>query len=123
MDNAIRSLCVMLSMTRRGFDEGGAPGLLAGACRGLLGALVRPLAYLLETSSHVAESITNAVIGAPEVVPRIRPPRFVSASSPLSTYDESEARARPKTTMLPFHPFFQSCFPPGFNGCRDQESP
>ena len=41
----------------RGYDERGASGLVIGACRGFVGALVKPLAYLLETSSRVADSI------------------------------------------------------------------
>ena len=75
----------------RGYDEQGASGLVIGACRGFVGALVKPVAYLLETSSRVADSITAAVIGVPEIVPRIRPPRYVSQTQPLSTYDQSEA--------------------------------
>lgn len=74
----------------RGYDESGAPGLVAGAFRGFVGALVKPVAYLLETSSRVADSITAAVVGVPEVVPRTRPPRFVSATSALSTYNQNE---------------------------------
>ena len=82
----------------RGYDERGASGLVTGAARGFIGALVKPLAYLLETSSRVADSITAAVVGIPEIVPRIRPPRYVSPTLPLPTYDQSEVR---KIIFLP----------------------
>jgi len=75
---------------RRGYDEGGAPGLVTGAYRGFMGALVKPLAYMLETSARVADNITAMVVGVPEIVPRVRPPRFVSAVQPLPSYDWSE---------------------------------
>lgn len=74
----------------RGYDESGATGLVAGAYRGCMGALLKPLAYMLETSAKVADSITNLVVGVPKIVPRIRPPRYVSPVKPLATYDQSE---------------------------------
>jgi len=55
-----------------------------------MGALVKPLAYMLETSARVADKITAAVVGVPEIVPRVRPPRFVPAVQPLPPYDWSE---------------------------------
>ena len=78
---------------RRGYDESGASGLIAGAYRGLMGALVKPLASLLETSASVAESIRTVVVGAPEVVPRVRPPRYVSPVDPLAPYNWCEVCA------------------------------
>jgi hypothetical protein len=64
--------------------------LVTGAYRGFMGALVKPLAYMLETSARVADNITAMVVGVPEIVPRLRPPRFVSAVQPLPAYDWSE---------------------------------
>ena len=75
---------------QRGADEGGVAGFLTGTYRGLVGALVRPLASLLETSAKVADSIRNVVMGPPATVPRVRPPRYVSAVDPLARYDWSE---------------------------------
>ena len=86
----------------RGYDEGGAPGLVSGAYRGLMGALVRPLAYMLETSAKVAENVTAAVVGVPEIAPRVRPPRFVPAAQPLPPYDWSEVP--PSFSFTRLHP-------------------
>ena len=83
----------------RGYDEGGAPGLVSGAYRGLMGALVRPLAYMLETSAKVAENVTAAVVGVPEIAPRVRPPRFVPAAQALPPYDWSEV---PLSASFPY---------------------
>jgi hypothetical protein len=74
----------------RGADEGGLPGLVGGAARGVLGALVRPLAAVLETSMRVADSIRSAVMGIPPLLPRSRPPRYVAADEPLAPYNWSE---------------------------------
>lgn len=78
-------------MFGRGYDESGTVGLVIGAYKGVVGALVRPLASLLEASAHMADGVCRWVVGAPEVVPRIRPPRHVALVQPLGPYDEMQA--------------------------------
>jgi hypothetical protein len=78
----------------RGADEGGLPGLVRGAARGAVGALVLPLAAVLETSMRVADSIRSAVMGIPPLLPRARPPRHVVSNLPLAPYNWSEVRPR-----------------------------
>lgn len=79
-------------LLRRGYDERGASGLLVGACQGVVGALLKPVASVLETCARVADSFRQVVMGPAEVVPRVRPPRFVSPVNPLAAYDKLEVR-------------------------------
>ena len=85
---------------RRGADEGGLPGFVRGAARGAAGVLIRPLAAGLETSMRVADSIRSAVTGAPPLLPRLRPPRYVPTDAPLQPYSWSEVSAL-RTAHLP----------------------
>ncbi len=66
------------------------PGLLRGASRGAVGALVQPLAFALETSVAVADSLRSAIMGIPPLLPRARPPRHVASDEPLAVYNWSE---------------------------------
>ena len=66
------------------------PGLLRGASRGAAGALVQPLAFALETSVAVADSLRSAIMGIPPLLPRARPPRHVAPDEPLGVYNWSE---------------------------------
>ncbi len=68
------------------------PGLLRGASRGAAGALVQPLAFALETSVAVADSLRSAIMGIPPLLPRARPPRHVAPDEPLAVYNWSEVR-------------------------------
>ena len=80
-----RNLC-------RGMDEGGILGLAVGTYRGVVGALVGPLASILEMMAGTADGVRMLVMGPPAFVPRERPPRFVSRVRPLAPYDRLEAR-------------------------------
>lgn len=77
----------------RGAEQGGVLGLLRGASRGAAGVLVQPLAFALETSVAVADSLRSAIMGIPPLLPRARPPRHVAPEEPLSVYNWSEVRA------------------------------
>ena len=77
----------------RGAEQGGLPGLLRGASRGAAGVLVQPLAFALEASVAVADSLRSAIMGIPPLLPRARPPRHVSPQEPLAVYNWSEVRA------------------------------
>ncbi len=85
----------MVPRENRGADEGGLPGLVRGAARGAVGALVLPLAAVLETSMRVADSIRSAVMGIPPLLPRARPPRHVAPDLPLAPYNWSEVLFQP----------------------------
>ena len=74
----------------RGYDESGASGFLRGAYKGVIGAILSPIVNALETSAGVAERIRDRVIGPPEIVPRLRPPRYVSSIGALDPYDRNE---------------------------------
>ena len=76
----------------RGAEQGGLPGLLRGASRGAASALVQPLAFALEASVAVADSLRSAIMGIPPLLPRARPPRHVSPAEPLAVYNWSEVR-------------------------------
>ena len=76
----------------RGYDESGASGFLRGAYIGVIGFFLSPLVNLLETSADFAERIRDRMIGPPEVVPRLRPPRYVSSVDALAAYDRNEVR-------------------------------
>ena len=76
----------------RGAEQGGVPGLLRGASRGVSGALVQPLAFALEASAGVADSLRGAIMGIPPLLPRARPPRHVAPGEPLAIYNWSEVR-------------------------------
>lgn len=65
----------------------------------MIGALLKPVAGLLETCARVADSFRNIVLGPAEVVPRVRPPRFVSPVDPLASYNKAE---------VPLHHFASS---------------
>ena len=77
----------------RGAEQGGVLGLLRGASRGAAGVLVQPLAFALETSVAVADSLRSAIMGIPPLLPRARPPRHVAPEEPLAVYNWSEVRA------------------------------
>ena len=83
----------MLLRCHRGAEQGGVPGLLRGASRGAAGALVQPLAFALETSVAVADSLRSAIMGIPPMLPRARPPRHVVPGKPLAVYNWSEVGA------------------------------
>ena len=51
---------------------------------------MKPLDSLLDTAARFAESVRTAVMGPAIIAPRIRPPRYVSDSSPLAVYDYYE---------------------------------
>ena len=76
-------------------------GLLRGAFRGLLGALIRPLDGLLDTSARIADAIRIAVMGPPVLATRIRPPRYVSQSASVAVYDWSEVRPWVRSQLHP----------------------
>lgn len=80
----------MLLRCHRGAEQGGVPGLLRGASRGAAGALVQPLAFALETSVAVADSLRSAIMGIPPLLPRARPPRHLAPGEPLAVYNWSE---------------------------------
>ena len=88
----IRPLSPVWSLCR-GVDEGGALGFLKGALRGALGLLVRPLDSLLATCAGMADSIRTLIMGPPAIAPRVRPPRYVPPTGPLTPYDLSEVCA------------------------------
>lgn len=87
-------------MGGRGADEGGLPGLVRGTGRGVVGALVLPLAAVLETSMRMADSIRSAVMGIPPLLPRARPPRHIDPDLPLVPYNWSEVLAFPLPMSL-----------------------
>ena len=55
--------------------------------------LVQPLAFALERSVAVADSLRSAIMGIPPLLPRARPPRHVAPEEPLAVYNWSEVRA------------------------------
>lgn len=76
---------------------------MRGAGRGAVGALVLPLAAVLETSMRVADSIRSAVMGIPPLLPRARPPRTLASDLPLQPYNWSEV-CRPSPPQTSSHP-------------------
>lgn len=76
-------------------------GFVYGTFWGILGAMVRPLDGLLDTSARIAASIRTAVMGPPVIAARIRPPRHVSETELLAVYDWSEVMA-PALPLLLF---------------------
>ena len=91
----------------RGAEESGVLGLLRGAFWGVIGVLIRPLDGILDTSARIADSIRTAVMGPPVLAARIRPPRYVDPSGPLSIYDWSEVCCTLdiQTTAMPVTPW------------------
>lgn len=93
MHAIMREPCSLRSLVCcRGAEQGGVPGLLRGASRGVSGALVQPLAFALEASAGVADSLRGAIMGIPALLPRARPPRHVALGEPLAIYNWSEVR-------------------------------
>jgi len=73
-----------------GAREGGASGFFSGLGKGLLGAVVKPTAGLMDLTSQAAEGVRNTSKSG-DVTRRIRPPRVNLGDGILRHYDARSA--------------------------------
>mmetsp|Transcript_45817 Transcript_45817/g.71794 ORF Transcript_45817/g.71794 Transcript_45817/m.71794 type:complete len:623 (-) Transcript_45817:24-1892(-) len=74
-----------------GAREGGATGFLSGLGKGLLGAVVKPTAGLMDLTSMAAEGVRDTTKSTEDVLKRVRPPRVNLGDGILRHYDARSA--------------------------------
>ncbi|KAJ1477081.1 hypothetical protein T484DRAFT_1631732, partial [Baffinella frigidus] len=82
-----------------GAREGGTAGFFSGLGKGILGAVVKPTAGLMDLTSKAAEGVRNTS-RAGEMLRRVRPPRVHLGDQVLRNYDARSAHGAPSPLHL-----------------------
>ncbi|EFJ34124.1 hypothetical protein SELMODRAFT_439148 [Selaginella moellendorffii] len=87
----LEGLTGLLQSSVRGAERHGIPGVFSGMAVGVIRAVARPAASMLEVAGKTAQSIRNSSQPSQPRIMRLRLPRHLEPGSPLLPYSWNEA--------------------------------